>query len=368
VKCDLNSVFRQKERILMVPVCMFEREGGMAEYFRTWIAEHGRCLRSVQALDCADPLIAWANRKRNYRLITLLAQMFGFRAVSLLVNSRIRRLLNSFPNIDVVQMTVLVPWSDVLAQSFVQCSTQVRVLATLHDPVMHSERGRLKRALFQNRALRNCLQLAAEHPRYFIHVHNAELLRGVPNSDRARIVCYEHPLPERRAVRKRANGSVWVGLLGRIEKYKGLDVFLDALKLVEDLRPDLVSMTRAIIAGQGKFNKSGFGGLAINVTFKNRFLSDVEFHQLMADLDVLVLPYVEATQSGVAAMALTYGTRIVASDVGGIRCLLEAHHAGTGVLIPPRDPKALAAAIIVQVDSALRRPDSGRLSGQNGAV
>jgi glycosyltransferase involved in cell wall biosynthesis len=58
---------------------------------------------------------------------------------------------------------------------------------------------------------------------------------------------------------------------------------------------------------------------------------------------VVVLPYRSATQSGIAHLAFSFGRPVVATMVGGLSEVVE--HERTGLLVPPEDPHALAAAI-----------------------
>ena len=59
---------------------------------------------------------------------------------------------------------------------------------------------------------------------------------------------------------------------------------------------------------------------------------------------ISVLPYIEASQSGVAAASYGLGTPVIASNVGGLSELV--HDSEDGLLVPPADPQALAQAII----------------------
>ena len=56
-----------------------------------------------------------------------------------------------------------------------------------------------------------------------------------------------------------------------------------------------------------------------------------------------MLPYTDATQSGVAAMALGYGIPVVATAVGAIPEFVRDGF--NGLLVPPRDSAAVARAI-----------------------
>jgi glycosyltransferase involved in cell wall biosynthesis len=64
--------------------------------------------------------------------------------------------------------------------------------------------------------------------------------------------------------------------------------------------------------------------------------------------DLVVLPYWTASQSGVAPLAFASGRAVVASAVGGLPDLIRPGE--TGLLVPPRDPPALAAAVARALD------------------
>jgi glycosyltransferase involved in cell wall biosynthesis len=67
-----------------------------------------------------------------------------------------------------------------------------------------------------------------------------------------------------------------------------------------------------------------------------------------------VLPYVEASQSGVIALALAMGKPMVATDVGDF-AEATGGPAPCALLVPPADPAALAEAIArLHADPALR--------------
>ena len=49
---------------------------------------------------------------------------------------------------------------------------------------------------------------------------------------------------------------------------------------------------------------------------RNRVIPDVETAQVFTDADIVVLPYVEASQSGVLAMAQAFAKPVIVTDVG----------------------------------------------------
>ncbi len=84
-------------------------------------------------------------------------------------------------------------------------------------------------------------------------------------------------------------------------------------------------------------------GLDRRVTLDPRYVGVGEVAGLMERAALVVLPYRSATQSGIAHLAFSFGRPVVATSVGGLSEVVE--HEGTGLLVPPEDPQAMAAAI-----------------------
>ena len=59
--------------------------------------------------------------------------------------------------------------------------------------------------------------------------------------------------------------------------------------------------------------------------------------------DVVVLPYLSATQSGIAQVAFGFDKPVIVTAVGGLPDVVD--NGETGFVVPPQDPVALAAAI-----------------------
>jgi glycosyltransferase involved in cell wall biosynthesis len=153
----------------------------------------------------------------------------------------------------------------------------------------------------------------------------------------------------RPAVHPRGERPVRLLFFGRIIAYKGLDRLLLAhRRLLElGLPVDL------IIAGSGSLQPySSLLTDAVRVEVHNRWLGEEEIADFLARSDIAVLPYVEASQSGVAAAAYAAGRPVVATPVGG---LVEQVHSGqTGLLACDASVKALADAIATMIlDPAL---------------
>jgi glycosyltransferase involved in cell wall biosynthesis len=128
---------------------------------------------------------------------------------------------------------------------------------------------------------------------------------------------------------------------GRIYAYKGLHYLLKAAPLISAAAPQV----RFIIAGTG----ADFGQYrsliqdGANFDVRNRFIPEEEVAQLFAEADLLALPYIEASQSGVLANAIGFGLPVVATDIGELAAVVR--DTGMGLVVPPADSEALAEAI-----------------------
>ncbi len=122
---------------------------------------------------------------------------------------------------------------------------------------------------------------------------------------------------------------------GRISRYKGMDVLLDAARPLLDEMPDWTLR----IAGGGDLTPYAEKLDHPRITLENRFLETAEVAACMEQAAVVALPYISASQSGVIPTAFAFGKAVIATNVGGIPDMVKDNE--TGILVPPNDPDAL---------------------------
>ncbi len=147
---------------------------------------------------------------------------------------------------------------------------------------------------------------------------------------------------------------------GRIWDYKGLDQLIAAQPLVNAQRPD----ARFMIAGRGD-DFARYESLMVDPSkfiVHNDWISDEQRAEFFQRSSLVVLPYNEATQSGVVPVAFNYSKPVVATRVGAlVECV---DHERTGLMVPPRDPRSLADAII----RLLKNPSERHAMGMAGKL
>ena len=141
--------------------------------------------------------------------------------------------------------------------------------------------------------------------------------------------------------------------------YKGLDVLIDALGLMQDKSIHLT------VVGEFWGGRKEIEGQIQQLELQNRvelvprYVTDQETAEYFARADVLVLPYRSATGSGVLGIAYYYRKPVIVSRVGGLADMVEENQ--TGLIVAPGSPEALAEAIAsITAEDATRMAPSTR--------
>ncbi len=153
----------------------------------------------------------------------------------------------------------------------------------------------------------------------------------------------------------RPEGPLRVGFVGRLIQNKGPQYLLEAIPELLKLRPD----TEFWFAGDGPLREGLEAeverlGIADNVTFLG-VRSDIA--DLMRRCDIFVRPSLMEGMPLTVLEAMASGLPTVATPVGGTgEIVIEGE---TGLLVPPRDVPALAAAIVRLIESPELRATLG---------
>lgn len=128
---------------------------------------------------------------------------------------------------------------------------------------------------------------------------------------------------------------------GRIEEYKGLKYLLDAGDVLHRRGCEF----RILIAGRGSDLARHRPRIAAApwADLEDRFIPADEIPALFRRALAVVLPYTDATQSGIGALAFAYSRPVIATDVGDVPEVVTDGKSGR--IVPPRDARSLADAM-----------------------
>ncbi len=269
---------------------------------------------------------------------------------NLLAVYRIVKKINDF-NPDIVHLQGEHPWFNLILPFLTR---KYPLVATIHDVIPHI--GDAKSRKIPPFIYRLPAMYAEE-----IIVHGEKLKRELmekskKSSDRV------HVLP-------RGTNSIYlrfrqnnveqedhsVLFFGRIYEYKGLRYLIEAEPLITDKVPE----AKIVIAGMGEDLRKYLRMMVHREKFiiHNCVISSEKVAELFQRASVVVVPYIEASQSGIVPLAYAFKKPVVVTNVGSIPEVVE--DGKTGYIVPPRDPEKLAEAIIDLLMDREKRKEMG---------
>lgn len=168
------------------------------------------------------------------------------------------------------------------------------------------------------------------------------------------------PIEAMAVPRPRRPGPIRLLMFGRLRAYKGLDLLRDAWRELPEGRFTL----RIVGDGPAEQLAPGLATLP-GVVLEQRWVAEAEIPHLLASADALVLPYREASQSGVIPIAHALGLPVVVTPAGG---LAEQLRDGVdGVLAEAISAPALAQALLLLAEpDVLERLAEGARANRAG--
>jgi len=223
---------------------------------------------------------------------------------------------------------------------------------TIHDYIPHSGVEK-KSPILINRILTKLSYQFILHSKKLC----SEFIKFYKVSPKRVNAIYNGPLDIYTAYKKEETKESFFTVLffGKISKYKGISYLIKASEDIKKVVPEI----KIIIAGKGDL------GIDKDKLDKKVFIIDndyIDMHTLAKYIqksNVVVLPYIDATQSAVLMAAYAFNKPVVATNVGGIPELVD--DSVTGILVPPRNSQKLAEAIIY----FLKNPDKRKEISEN---
>jgi glycosyltransferase involved in cell wall biosynthesis len=132
---------------------------------------------------------------------------------------------------------------------------------------------------------------------------------------------------------------------GFIRKYKGLDMLLEAMKIIKQKNAGI----KLLVAGEFYEDEKPYRELIeknqLNdvLILRTEFIADSAVKYYLCAADVVVQPYRNATQSGVTPLAYHFEKPMIVTNVGSLPALVPDGKVG---LVAEPDPASIAAAIM----------------------
>jgi len=194
-------------------------------------------------------------------------------------------------------------------------------LASAHKLVVHAEEER-KQA---RRLLPRAKVVSSPHPTY----------------EQFRI----HGISQREAQARLSVQGNTLLFFGYVRPYKGLQYLLKALpEVMKEIDVTLLVSGEFYEPRQGYLDLVASLGLEPHVRMIDRYIPNEEVEIYFAACDLVILPYVSGTQSGIVQIAYSFMKPVICTKVGGLpEAVVEGK---TGFLVNPADPRDLARAIL----------------------
>ena len=192
------------------------------------------------------------------------------------------------------------------------------------------------------------------------YIHSSPYLR--PVADRCTVIPlgidterFARPQPQNvRMLHARYPGPLLL-FVGRLRYYKGLNYLIEAMKQIE--------ATLLVIGTGPEAANLGEQAYLAGVVDRVRFLGDISDENLPAYFqaaDLFVLPSSQRSEAfGIVLLeAMAAGTPLISTELSTGTSWVN-QHGQTGLVVPPRDPDALAQAINALLADDVRRQQMG---------
>jgi glycosyltransferase involved in cell wall biosynthesis len=132
---------------------------------------------------------------------------------------------------------------------------------------------------------------------------------------------------------------------GYVRRYKGLHILLDAMpSILQSMKVKLLVVGEFYDDEQKYRQQIDTENLRNDVVVHSDYVPNDEVSLYFSAADVVVLPYISATQSGIVQIAYQFDKPVIATDVGGLAEVVLNNR--TGFIVKPEAPQEVADAVI----------------------
>jgi glycosyltransferase involved in cell wall biosynthesis len=132
---------------------------------------------------------------------------------------------------------------------------------------------------------------------------------------------------------------------GYIREYKGVKYLVQAMKAItQRLHVQCLICGEFYEGREEVFDLIKNSDLGQVIRVYDQFIPNESVHQYFCAADLIVLPYISATQSGVVQIAYHYDRPVLVTDVGGLPEVVT--EGKTGYIVPSRNPEAILGAVL----------------------
>ena len=262
------------------------------------LSTRAEILGSRDGLPCALPVATYGG---------LVGYVCRLLLSPLTVWSLMRRIRRLAPDVAICAM----PGPLDLVMAWALRRLRVKIVVTVHDADLHPGDGFPMQMVLQRRLIRRADALIALTGHVAARLRQQRAARGKTLLTASLPPFVFGPRP---ALPLAHGGAMRLLCFGRLLPYKGMDLLEAALRDIGEVPPYEVR-----IVGQGPDSETLRALAALpGVRVENRWVPEDEVGSLIGWADAVLLPYREASQSGVAAIAIAAGRWVVATRVGGL--------------------------------------------------
>ena len=156
-------------------------------------------------------------------------------------------------------------------------------------------------------------------------------------STKKKVISLFHPinlnLPKKKNKQKAKkdlslDNSIYVSFIGLIRKYKGLEVLIHSIKYLKNKNIKLIIAGEFYDSIDKYLNIIDELGLKEKIIIDNNFLDSKKIRDYMCASDLVIQPYIKASQSGITPVSYFYETPLVVSNINGLKEIIKRDYTG----------------------------------------